>query len=157
MKKRIFALTLALLLLALPLFTACDDEEATPPVFTPPPFEETAQAGEPEVPEGLGWKDFDAQGEYRFAACGVIQVQDKKADVYFTNFEENTVWLKLRVLDEQGNILGQTGLIKPGEYIKSVSFDKVPQKGAKIVLKCMGYMPDTYQSAGEVDLNTMVS
>lgn len=97
------------------------------PKFTPPPFEETAQSGMPDV-----------------------------ADVYLTNDEGNKVWLKLRILDEEDNILAETGLLKPNEYVKTVTFDKIPKSGANIKLKIMAYEPDTYYSAGAVTLNTTV-
>ncbi len=71
--------------------------------------------------------------------------------------DSNTTWLKLRVLNAKGNILGETGLVKPGEYVHSVSLDIVPEAGAAITLKLMAYEPDTYQSAGAVGLNTTVS
>ena len=159
MKKRILALSLALLLLALPLFTACDNDDETPPAatFTPPPFDEGAQTGTPEVDSALGWSEVDANGVYKVSVCGVVKVENKKADVYLTNPEGNNVWLKLRILDAEGNILGQTGLIKPGEYVRTITFDTVPDAGSKIVMKVMGYVPDTYQSAGAVSLNTVIS
>ena len=159
MKKRILALALALLLLALPLFVACDKEEETPPAatFVPPPFDEAAKTGTPEVPNSLGWSPIDANGVYKVSVCGVVKVENEKADIYLTNPEENSVWLKLRILDEEGNILGETGLIKPGEYVQSISFKSVPKAGSKIVMKVMGYVPDTYQSAGAVSLNTVIS
>lgn len=78
------------------------------------------------------------------------------ADVYFTNSSEQEVWLKLRVLDEDGSIIGETGLIKPGEYVKSVLIDKDVSDGSSIKLKIMAYEPQTYYSAGAVTLNTQI-
>ena len=79
-----------------------------------------------------------------------------KAVVYFTNAEENSVYLKLRVLDEEGNILGETGLLKPGEYVKGVELDKDPSAETTISLKIMSYEPDTYMSEGSVVLKTTI-
>ena len=95
--------------------------------FTPPPFETAAQSGMPDA-----------------------------ADVYFTNDDGNEVWLKLRILDEEDNILAETGLLKPNEYVRTVTFDTVPENRATIKLKIMAYEPDTYYSAGAVTLNTTV-
>ena len=61
------------------------------------------------------------------------------------------------MLDENGNTLGETGLIKPGEYVQSVELDRVPKVGTPIVLKIMAYQPDTYYSEGAVSLNTTIS
>ena len=125
------------------------------PSFTPPPFDASAQVGTPEVPEGLGYSEFDAK-LFKASICGEVIVVDSSADIYLTNPESNTAWLKLRVLDVKGNIIGETGLIKPGEYIQSVAFTTVPKKGAKIVLKIMAYEPETYHSAGSASLNTVI-
>lgn len=120
--------------------------------FTPPPFDAAAQAGVPTVPDGLGFGEIDAQA-YKFSVCGAVQLKNGQAEVYLTNPQENTVWMKLRVLDESGNMLGETGLIRPGEYVQSVAIDAAPADGAAIQLKVMAYEPDTYHSAGSVTLN----
>ena len=62
----------------------------------------------------------------------------------------------LPVFDEQGNMLGETGLIKPNEYVKYVTLSKTPEVGTKIKLKIMGYEPHTYYSAGAASLNTQI-
>ena len=123
--------------------------------FVPPPFDTTAQTGTPEVPEDLGWQELDAQA-YKFSICGAILPKNGKADVWLTNPEESEVWLKVRVLDMDGNTLGETGLIRPGEYVRSVRLNTVPKTGDNVQLKIMAYEPDTYYSAGTVSLNTTV-
>ncbi len=60
----------------------------------------------------------------------------------------------MRILDEHGDILGESGLIRPGEYVRSVKLDRVPKKSTVIALKIMAYEPDTYRSAGSAKLNT---
>ena len=123
--------------------------------FTPPPFDENAVQGTPDVPENLGWGEIDAQ-VYKASICGVVTVEDGKADVWFSNPESNTVWLKLRVLNANGNTLGETGLIRPGEYVQSIVFETIPEVGDSIGLKLMAYEPETYYSAGSATLNTTV-
>lgn len=135
------------------VFTQKDQE---PQTFVPPLFEEQAIRGIPEVPSNLGWSELDAQ-VYKASVCGVVTVTDGKADVWFTNPESNDVWLKLRVLDGDGNILGETGLIRPGEYVRAVSFKTIPKPGDAIGLKLMAYEPETYYSAGSAILNTVVA
>lgn len=129
--------------------------EPEPIVFTPPPFDENAVQGTPDVPENLGWGEVDTQ-VYKASICGVVVVEDGKADVWFTNPESNNVWLKLRVLDADGNTLGETGLIRPGEYVRLVIFETVPGIGDSVGLKLMAYEPDTYYSAGSATLNTII-
>lgn len=125
--------------------------------FTPPPFEAAAETGTPEVPDNLGYSSPYQEGMgYRFSVCGNVMMDGSAATVYLTNPAENQVWLKLRLLDEDGNILGETGLIQPGEYIKSVELAKPLPEGTPIKLKIMGYEPETYCSAGSATLNTTI-
>ena len=124
--------------------------------FTPPPFDGGAVVGSPAVPEGLGWQGLAAK-VYKAGICGKFIPKGNTADVWLTNPESNTVWLKVRVLDEKGNTLGETGIIKAGEYVQSVELDNVPKAGKPIVLKIMAYQPDTYYSEGAVSLNTTIS
>lgn len=135
---------------------ALSGSKPEPVAFTPPPFDENAVQGMPDVPENFGWGELDAQ-VYKVSVCGVVSVQDGRADVWFTNPESNTVWLKLRMMDANGVILGETGLIRPGEYVQSVSFDVIPETGDSVVLKLMAYEPESYYSAGSVTLNTVVT
>ncbi len=125
--------------------------------FIPPAFESTAVAGTPEVPDGLGYMECYQDGMgFRFLACGNVKLDGRNANVYLTNPAENEVWLKVRVLDTEGNILGESGLIKPDEYVQSVELSEKLAVGTPIKLKVMAYEPDTYYSAGAVSLNTTI-
>lgn len=160
-KKKITPLTAAVILCSISLLamaaalalSAASPERGT---FTPPPFDKNAVQGTPDVPENLGWSEVDAQ-VYKASICGALTVRDGRSDIWLTNPESNTVWLKLRVLDGDGAILGETGLIRPGEYVQSVSFKKIPDSGDFIELKLMAYEPETYYSAGSVTLSTRVA
>lgn len=123
--------------------------------FTPPPFDPAAVAGTPTVEDSLGWMKVSAEGmSFSAYICGEVIVEGGKADIWFTSEADNEVWLKLRIYDADGNILGETGLIRPGEYLQSVTFDTIPANGQSIVMKLMSYEPDTYYSMGAVNLNT---
>ena len=125
--------------------------------FVPPAFDSAAVEGTPEVPDGLGYMECYRDGmDFRFHACGKVIMEGKNANVYLTNAESNDVWLKVRVLDSEGNILGESGLIKPGEYIQSVELSEQLAVGTPVKLKVMAYEPETYYSAGAVDLNTQI-
>lgn len=123
--------------------------------FVQPPFEPTAQRGIPEVPEGIGYQKLDAQA-FRVALCGELHVRDGGAEVWFTNPEDNAVWLKLRVLDEDGQLLGETGLLRPGEYVRQVVLTE-NGRDTPVALKVMAYEPGTYYSAGSVVLHTRIT
>lgn len=156
MKKRALCLTFAVLMLLGACLVGCAEEK---PQFVPPSFDESAVVGPPAIAEGEnGYGVLDAKGVYKVGVCGAVKVADGKADVWFTSPAENTVWLKLRVQDKKtGEILGETGLIKPGEYVQSVTFFEAPAKGTAIVLRVMSYEPESYYSRGEVTLNTTAS
>ncbi len=156
MKKRVICLVLAVLSVLCLVFVGCEEEK---PQFVPPAFEPNAVVGEHDVQEGQrGYGVLDARGVYKVGVCGMIIVEEGKAEVWFTNPAENTVWLKLRVQNQEtGEILGETGILKPGEYVKMLTFIKAPAVGDKIVLRVMGYEAETYYSKGEVTLNTTVS
>ena len=121
--------------------------------YTPPSFDKTAQTGQPDVPKNAGYGEIDAK-EFVFSAAGALTAESGKTDVYLTNPQKNTVLLKVRILDEKGNTLGESGLIRPGEYVRSVNLSTVPKSSAAVSLKIMAYEPDTYYSAGTVTLNT---
>lgn len=120
--------------------------------FTPPPFDPAAEAGTPQVPEGLGYNELDCQ-VYKVSLCGKPTTDGL---VYLTNPETNDVWLKVRMLDEKGNILGETGLVRPGEYVRALTLENNPGSGTRVTLKIMAYEPETYYSAGAAALNTTI-
>ena len=154
MKKWLLCL-LALSLCLCPLFVGCDnDEDTQQPAFVPPPFDTAAVNGAPEVPDGLGYRVMDAKGVYSFGVCGELKLNGAATDVWFTSPETNTVWLKLRVMDTAGNILGETGLIKPGQYVQTVALQGDCTVGMAVTVKIMSYAPETYYSRGEVTVNT---
>ena len=153
-KKQNYILPLAAVLCVLSLVLMVfaltrQDTQTVMGEFTPPPFDSTAVVGTPTVPDNLGWQELDAQ-VYKVGICGKFISKGNTADVWLTNPESNTVWLKVRVLDEKGNTLGETGIIKPGEYVQPVTLDTVPKTEKPIVLKIMAYQPDTYYSEGAV-------
>lgn len=133
-------------------------KRSTAAKFVKPEADPAAENGVPDVPDGLGYSEiYQAGMAYRASVCGNVILKNGSADIYLTNFSENTDLLKVRVLDSKGKTLGQTGLISPGQYVKSVKFDVLPEDGEEITLKLMGYEPGTYYSTGEASLGTTVS
>lgn len=124
--------------------------------FVPPEFDSGAAVGAPSVPNDMGYLEVYKEGmSFNAFVCGEVNIKDGKADIYFTNPEKNTLWMKLRIFDENGKVIAETGLIKPNEYLKTVSFDTVPKNNSKITMKIMTYEPNTYYSGGAVSLNTV--
>lgn len=157
-EKRLLVVLVCCMVVALigMIVILCNPRQEPAP-FTPPPFDPAAVQGTPEVPEELGYHAPYQEGMgYRFSVCGNVRMHGAQATVYLTNPKENNVWIKLRIMDANGNLLGETGLIKPGEYVKTVTVTQSLAVGTPIKLKIMGYEPDTYYSAGGVTLNTTV-
>ncbi len=125
--------------------------------FIPPPFEKSAQSGMPEINDESLTQIYTDKMSFSAHINGKVILNESSSDLYFTNDGGNKVWLKLRILDKDDNIIAETGLLKPNEYLKTVTFDTVPESGAGIKLKIMAYEPETYYSAGAVTLNTIVT
>lgn len=125
--------------------------------FVPPEFDVNAVKGIPEVPEEYGWSEIYQDGmNFKVGISKKIINTENQAEVYLYNNEENSVWLKLRMLDEDGKILGESGLIKPGEYIRTIAFTESVYDGQKIKMKIMSYQLETYYSEGSIILNTNI-
>jgi hypothetical protein len=45
-------------------------------------------------------------------------------------------------------MIGESGLIKPGEYVESVAISLVPTKNTSIFAKVLSYEKETYYSMG---------
>lgn len=121
--------------------------------FVPPPFDPAAQKGTPPASLSSDYRALDAQ-VFQAALCGQPRLLGSAVEVWLTNPEENSVWLKLRILDSEGNILGETGLLRPGEYVRQLQLDETYPPPMQLVLKLMAYEPETYHSAGSVTVRT---
>ncbi len=145
-----------IVILALLLFPA-KESSVTYGKFTPPPFENAAENGQPNVPEELGWSVLQITEETTASVCGVLNEENGDVEVWFYNHSTNSNWLKLRLLDMEGNILGETGLLKPNEYVQHLHLDTLPNEDTDVILHVMGYTPETYYSAGSIDLQTTLN
>ena len=131
------------------------DKKTTVQNFVPPLFESNALLGTPDVPDDLGWSELNTD-VFSVGVCGKVTVSNYKANIWLTNPVNNSIWIKLRILDEYGNILGETGLLTPGQYVQTVSLNTIPAVGSSVILKVMTYEPETYHSAGSISLNTSI-
>lgn len=145
-------LSVIAMILSLTLFNGKTEQ----PKFIPPDFESESISGFPETDDESFTKIYKDGMSFSAHICGNLKLDGEFANVYFANDPENDVWLKLRIFDESGDIIGETGILKPNEYVKSVRLLKIPAKGEKIKLKIMAYEPNTYLSEGAVTLNTTV-
>lgn len=156
MKKGVLPIAAALCAVSLIVMIAALTFGGRQESFSPPPFDPAAQAGVPEVPEDAGYQEMDAKA-FLFSAAGELTVENGKTDVWLTNPAGNTVLLKARISDAKGNVLGESGLVCPGEYLRSVKLTSVPKESAAVSVKIMAYEPETYYSAGSAVLNTTLT
>ena len=122
--------------------------------FTPPPFESAAVFGVPEVDDTLGWSELNVRPGYAAHVCGVLRADaDGTVAVWFSSDAGNDVWLKLRLKNADGETIGETGILRPGEYVERLKLDDGAGSG-DVTLQVMGYEPETYYSAGSINLTT---
>lgn len=119
------------------------------PTYVPPAFDSSAEKGVPKLDNVTDYKDFDAKN-YRFSLCAKPVLSDDKLEVYLTDPDDSGVLLKIRVLDENDDIIGESGLIGQGEYLPTVT---IKRQVSMAKLKIMAYEPETFYSAGGVVIN----
>lgn len=128
--------------------------------FHAPEFDPAAVQGVPEdLPDNVGYSTFNVSGIFDLGICGVLYNEDGKVEVDLTNISTNDVWLSILLTDSEGNYLGETGIVKPGEYVKYINIDenKLPENSELDAnMKVRSYEPETYYSKGSVNLNVTI-
>lgn len=144
------AIALAALCLAIVATMAARQADA---VFIAPEHDAAAVTGTvPDEATAHGYAELPDDGSLPFGAglCGEPAVSEGGLDVWFANPEGNGAWLALRVKDESGNELGRTGIVMPGEYVRTVEGDFAGKKN--IIFEIIGYEPWTYCSMGNITM-----
>ena len=139
---------LAVLLTVLIVVAATRKPDVIVSDFEAPPFDEGAVLGIPkEASARLDYRSIDVEGIYSFSICGAPSFAEGSLVPYFASNRDNEVWLLLKVYDEDGTELGKSGLIRPGECIKSVALSRAPS-GKTVKVKILSYEIGTYYSRG---------
>lgn len=125
--------------------------------FKKPVFDETAEAGKPIVNEELKYSLLKISNSIKLYICANLKYENNMVYVYATNVDTNTIWIKVRILDSKRNILGETGIIKPNEYVKSIKLNREIKSKEKVLLKIMEYEIDTYMSLGSIELEAYIT
>jgi hypothetical protein len=125
-----------------------------PAALTHPDFEEAALTGTPQVEERYGYSTLNVDETYLIRLCGVPANDGQAVDFYFTNPPESGVWFRAEVLSEGGQLLASTGVLRPGEYLPTVTLNQeLTQQETPVTVRIVAYEPDTWQSRGNVNLN----
>lgn len=155
-RKYIVILISFALLFVISLF-AINREESRSEEFVAPSFDKNAL---PMKTADLNDETYSiltiAEG-YQVGICGEPEEKDGRVTVLFSNPQENNIWMRLRILDENNKILVETGIIRPGQYIENVSMNQFFKNSeAPVIMEILGYEPDTYYSEGKVELKTKI-
>lgn len=123
--------------------------------FKKPEFDKNATT----IPEKLEYKEkaIKISEGYSLYIEPIPQLDQKNNLILnLVSLKENKIWIKVRILNAKEEIIGETGLIKPGEYVKKIQLNQSLQKDDKITYKIMGYEKEKYTSAGTISLNTRI-
>lgn len=123
--------------------------------FKKPDFD----SGVVEIPDNLEYEDkvlSVVSGYSVYISHEPKIVDDNYLKIDLVAPPTNNIYIKVRLLDKDKNIVGETGLLKAGEYLEKVKLDKNVKAKDNITYKIMGYEKNSYMSAGSVALNTRI-
>lgn len=160
--QKIVITCLAAILVVLIIVIACfagTKKEPQVNDFVAPAVEQTAVVGVPtNVDAALNYQSFSVEDKMTIGLCGNLMFkEDNTVDVYFTSDASNTFLTKMKLLDEAGNVLGESGLISPGEYVQSIVLINPPKSSTTVVAKILTYEEETYYSQGSVTVQVMLN
>lgn len=122
--------------------------------FVKPEFESDVIEGIPEnLSEEIIIQEVMIKEGFSLAICtNPIIDEDNNIQIYFISESDNEVWQRFIIYDEMGNELGETGIIRPGEYLQSTKLNRSLNDNENIVVKIVSFEPETYYSCGSADL-----
>lgn len=152
---------LVLLLLVTAVFVLHRRADASSVGFELPAFDASAVPGVPAVTdERAHYGELElpiTKGRCVVAADATPALEDGALNVFLTSYADNTVYIRLIIYSDSGEIIGESGLLRPGEYLRSVSLALEPSSGATLRAKLLTYAPDTYYSMGSAGVSFCVA
>ena len=126
--------------------------------FVPPEFEAAAVAG---IPSGMDaascYSRLVLNEDTAVSMCANLYIENSSALVFLTADARNAGWIRIKILDAGGSVLGQSGLLRPGEYVRALALDRIPEAGTMLTVKILIYEPDTYLSLGSANAQVRVA
>ena len=135
-------------------------------------FDEAAVRGTPDVVDGEahGYETFNAIGIGKAMLCGMPEIKGKDVYFYLTNPEDNTVAIRLEIYTPlmvqksdgsyepvPDKLLGESGFIRPGEYVERVQLDKrLAAPRTNVMIKIATLDEATGRSNGYFFVNTVL-
>ena len=140
------------------VFASRQNPEVIAGTFVPPEFDPAAITGIPDLSDpGAAYGTLELKPNAIISMCANVHVENHSARVVFTSMKENQGWMKIKLLSNDGTVLGQSGLIRPGEYVEFVELTSVPKQSELVVAKILIYEPDTYYSLGSASAQVMLT
>lgn len=136
-------------------------------------YDENCEVGVPEaLPAEMGYSFYPATDICDVWLCGNPDFDGKNIDFFLTNPKSNEgLSLRLEIYtmkvtyDENGNpsnptpdeLLGKSGFVRPGEYVKTVKLDKTLKAQTPVILKIGTYLEETGKSNGFFYVSTILT
>lgn len=127
--------------------------------FAIPEFDENVVDGYPEIDVDLNhFQAVSIDDGYTVSMCGKPSIdEDYRIYLYFTSPSDNVVWLRYIIYDNNGKELGESGVIKPGQYLKFSKLKRKLEEGETVIVKVISYEPETYYSHGSANIKINVN
>ena len=155
--KLSFVFVIVLLIIALIIFFNKDKVEKKVQ-FVVPEKEQNVILGKPNnIEKNCMYQNVKVNDKYSVHLCGIPLLKDNNLTIYFTSDETNVGQMKIKVLDLDSNIIGESGIISPDSYIKDIKLNKNLKDKEKITVKVMNYEDETYYSLGSIKLDLTVT
>ena len=125
--------------------------------FVVPEIESNAIDGTPnDMEKECMYQEARVNDEYIVNLCALPLFQDNKLNIYFTSLKTNKGLIKIKILDLEKNVIGESGLISPNSYVKDIVLNKKLVNNDRITVRVMHYEKNTYYSLGEIKLDLPV-
>ena len=96
-----------------------------------------AVVGTPTVSdETLRYSYAKITDELAVGLCATCERVEDDLLIYFTSLEHNTAWVRVKVYDEKGKLRGESGLLRPGEYVERIPLASSP-RGKTLKIKVL--------------------
>ncbi len=125
--------------------------------FIPPKMDDNYIIGKPVgVSKECIYQEAKVNDEYIVYLCASPLFENNKLNLYFTSSKNNKGLIKIKILDLNNKIIGESGLIEPDSYLKDIYISKKLINNERITVRIMHYEKKTYYSLGELKLDLLV-
>lgn len=145
----------ALLIIAIIAIIAVAGADKSPTVldFVPPPFDENVKTGIPDpLPDSFGTLSISPELVVGLCALPKINDEEMQIGIFLTSHADNYCNIRLLVYAENGELLGESGLIKPGDHLPALELSSIPESGKPLRAVILSFEPDTYYSMGSAEV-----